>query len=48
MRFQRDVSKILGGNNKKPKLPNVNKALHSFDKDENHSNLRAFPIIHHS
>jgi hypothetical protein len=28
--FQRDVSKILGGNSKEPKCPNVNLALIKF------------------
>jgi hypothetical protein len=48
MRFQRDVSKGLGGNTKNPKLLYVNKASLSFDKDENQSTLRAFPIILYS
>jgi hypothetical protein len=29
-------------------LPYVNKAFLSFDKEENHSSLKAFPIILHS
>jgi hypothetical protein len=40
--------KFLGGNIKKTKLHHVHKAFLSFDKDENHSTLRAFPIILHS
>jgi hypothetical protein len=40
--------KFLGGNIKKTKLLHVDKAFLSFDKDENHSPLRAIPTILHS
>jgi hypothetical protein len=40
--------KILGANNKTPKLRYVKEAFLTFDKGENHSTLRAFPLILHS
>jgi hypothetical protein len=40
--------KILAGNTKKPKYPNVNKAFFSFDKFEAYSTIRYYPTILHS
>jgi hypothetical protein len=46
--FQRDVSKILEGNTKKPKYTYVNKAFFSFDIIKTHSTIRNCPTILHS
>jgi hypothetical protein len=40
--------KSLGGNNKKPKYPYVNKAFLCFNKVETHSNIRPCPTILYS